>query len=67
MNLQELGLSSDSSGNEEECERVTPSSPQSRVDGGGGDRSDSKGSDVVGLENVPEPGIKAVEVSGGSG
>ncbi len=69
MNLQELGLTSDSSGDEEERERATPSSPKNRVGsgGGGGDRGDSKGSDDVDLENVPEPGIKTVEVSGGSG
>ncbi len=67
MNLQELGPSSDSSDDEEEPERVTPSSPKISVDGGGGgNRIDSKGSEVVGLENVAEPGTEATEVSGGS-
>ncbi len=71
MNLQDLGLSSGSSSDEEERKSITPSSPQKKVDSGGGDgegdESDYKGSDGVGLENVPQPRIKAVEVSGDGG
>ncbi len=66
MNLQELGLTSDSSSDEEERERATPSSPKNRADRGD-DKGGSKGSGDVDLKNVPEPGIKTVEVSGGNG